>query len=188
MEYCSGGNLLSYLTNSGEILKENSVKEISSQLLSAIKFLHKYGIVHRDIKLDNILLFNLSDLFNIKLIDFGLSTILSYSQFTNEAYGSLCYSAPEIHLEIFYNHKIDIWSFGIVLYFLLSGFFPFDDYNNCYDNIIYQIINKKVSFPNYSCFLFSSFEVKELINNCLEKDFDKRFNALQAENDLWFMN
>ena len=84
------------------------------------------GVVHRDIKLENIMLSNNTKDFP-KIIDFGLSYVLTKNQTLNEGYGTLMYCAPEIYENKPYNNMIDIWSLGIVFYAMLANNLPFYD-------------------------------------------------------------
>jgi len=106
-------------------LPEQQAKRILGQVLEAVDFCHKNGIVHRDIKPDNILLDEQGD---VKLADFGLSTKFTAGEKLNRACGSPSYIAPEIldHNNREYDGaKADVWSIGVVLYILLSGQKPF---------------------------------------------------------------
>ena len=92
------------------------------KLLRAINHCHAHGIAHRDIKPENILVGNDNE---IKLIDFGLSKQdLSHAYNLQSLAGTPYYTAPEI-VHGLYNYKCDIWSLGILLYLLLSGYLPF---------------------------------------------------------------
>jgi len=94
-----------------------------------VRYLHAFGILHRDLKPENILLVKKtnSKIPKLKIMDFGLSKVVGLNEKTNEGYGSLCYSSPEIIVKKSYDSKIDVWSIGVIVYFLLSGTFPFDD-------------------------------------------------------------
>lgn len=90
------------------------------KLFRAIGHCHANGIVHRDIKPENIMIGKDKE---VKLIDFGLSKQSSSSSLSTIA-GTPYYMAPEV-LEGYYNNKCDIWSLGVLLYVLLSGYLPF---------------------------------------------------------------
>ena len=93
----------------------------------AIYYLHSYGIIHRDIKLDNILMTDLSEKADIRLLDFGLSKIIGEDEKCTEPYGTLSFVAPEILEGKPYDKSVDLWSLGIITYALLCGYLPFDD-------------------------------------------------------------
>jgi len=96
------------------------------QMGSAIKYLHSYGIAHRDLKLENIMMVDTSDTPKIKLADFGLSKMIGPNETTNDPFGTLSYVAPEVLLQKQYSKNVDIWSMGIIIYVLMSGMLPFD--------------------------------------------------------------
>ena len=129
MEYCKNGNLFNYFNNNYYKLDENLAKKIIYKLLLVTNFIHSLGIIHRDIKLGNILLFGeFKD--NIRLIDFGLSTILGPNEKSIEPCGTLAFAAPELLKEKPYSKSVDLWSIGIVTFFLLCGYLPSDDENS----------------------------------------------------------
>lgn len=103
---------------------QNEALSIIRQIASAIKYCHDKNIIHRDIKLANVLIDNNG---NIKLTDFGLCIIKKYKDdvYRTDA-GTMKFKAPEIFLRHDYNESIDIWSFGVLIYVLLIGKYPFD--------------------------------------------------------------
>lgn len=123
MEYIKFGELYNYvITNS--VLSEKQAGQIFVQILVAVDYLHQNKIAHRDIKLENILISNLNPI-NIKLVDFGFSHFISEA--TNYRCGSIDYAAPEVKSNNAFDPlKTDIWSMGVILHILLTGFFPFE--------------------------------------------------------------
>jgi len=122
MELMQGGELYE------EIVRRKSFTEkdacfIMKQLLEALRYLHEKGIVHRDLKLENLLLVQQNKL-DIKLADFGLSKIMKESTLTT-ACGTPFYVAPDILLGEGYDTAVDLWACGVLLYVLLSGRLPF---------------------------------------------------------------
>lgn len=89
MEFCSGGDLFSYLEKRGFRLPEQKAANLIHKLSAAVFYLHSYGICHRDLKPENILMTDTSEEADIRLLDFGLSKIIGPSETCNEPYGTL---------------------------------------------------------------------------------------------------
>jgi serine/threonine protein kinase len=126
MEYCSGGDLFTYIEKRGFRLPEPRAFQIIHQLCCAAYYVHSYGIAHRDLKPENILMTNDSEEAEIKVLDFGLSKIIGPNESCTEPYGTLCYVAPEVLLEHPYTKAVDMWSIGVITYLLIAGCLPFD--------------------------------------------------------------
>jgi len=122
LEYICGGELVALiLKNQG--LSEAHTHKLFKQILSAIETCHAHNIIHRDIKLQNILLDHNR---NIKLIDFGLSNFRQDGVFRTTFCGTPAYASPEILLGTKYNGpEVDVWSLGVVLFAMLTSQFPF---------------------------------------------------------------
>lgn len=111
-----GLTLLEYVQQHGP-LSESEARVVMMQLLEAIKRCHDLGILHRDIKLDNIMFRTSNNQLNdVALIDFGLSRFVNPGGFANTHVGTDEYMAPEIVDDEAYTGKADIWSLGVVLY------------------------------------------------------------------------
>ena len=122
MELCPGGDLLNYVRKRRK-LTEKPAKYIFKQIMQGIAYMHQQGIVHRDIKLDNILLDGHG---NIKIADFGVSRRVIEGELLFEQCGTPAYIAPEIVQEIGYKgFPVDIWSAGVCLYAIMYGSVPF---------------------------------------------------------------
>ena len=123
MEVCGGGDLLTFVRRRRK-LKEDNAKFIFRQIIQGIQYVHTKGVLHRDIKLDNILLTSEGD---VKICDFGVSKIIaSKSQLQTEQCGTPAYIAPEVFKgKGYFGFKSDIWSAGVVLYAMLFGTVPF---------------------------------------------------------------
>jgi hypothetical protein len=123
-EFIDGGQLLDYIISHGR-LRERAARKFARQIGSALNYCHRNSIVHRDLKIENILI---SKSGNIKIIDFGLSNLYSPSSHLSTFCGSLYFAAPELlNAKLYTGPEVDIWSFGIVLYVLVCGKVPFDD-------------------------------------------------------------
>ena len=145
-EYLPDGPLNNY--------NSNTIKEIYNGLL----FLKKNGIIHRDIKAKNIIMKD----GHPYIIDFGLSKIQSKNSVSYESYGTLTYIAPEVFECNGYNHKCDVWSFGIMLHCLKYGDVPFNSEDNDNEKIINKILGETYEKKEET-------KYDDLIEICLEK-------------------
>ena len=195
MEYINGGNLFSYVKKRRK-LSEKIAKFLFKQIILCLMYIHSQLIVHRDIKLENILI-DVNN--NVKICDFGIGIILSNEN--QELYGRCgtpIYIAPEIIISTkekgYKGFPVDIWSAGIVLYIMLSGKLPFnldeeiddfDDYNNNIKEknvkLKYEIVNNE---PKYIEKI--SDEARDLLKGLLNKDPNKRLTCEQILNHPWF--
>ena len=123
-EYVNGGQMLDYIISHGR-LRERVARKFARQIGSALEYCHKNNVVHRDLKIENILI---SQTGNIKIIDFGLSNLYDPSGHLGTFCGSLYFAAPELlNAKVYTGPEVDVWSFGVVLYVLVCGKVPFDD-------------------------------------------------------------
>jgi calcium-dependent protein kinase len=129
MEYCKGGSVIEALQRFSE-KNERIIASIMKQLLSALSYMHSLNIIHRDIKLDNIVFLSKSeDCISIKIIDFGTAVQTPHKIVQNYPIaGTLSYLAPEVLKETL-TEKSDIWSSGVLMYILLTGVSPFKGKN-----------------------------------------------------------
>ncbi|CAD8075900.1 unnamed protein product [Paramecium sonneborni] len=121
MHHCKGGTLYQYLIENDLNLPELVTQEIMRKLLLGLDHLHQLGIMHRDIKLDNIMLLRKNDPNSITIMDFGYSTFIEEERFTFQRCGTPGYIAPEILNMNQYNELCDIYSLGCVFHALLTG-------------------------------------------------------------------
>ena len=184
MEYCSGGDLFSYLERNKFHIPERQSCKIIYKILNALSYLHSFGIIHRDIKSENILItYNNDEEFDIRINDFNLSKILGPGEYCNETCGTLSYVAPEILLKKKYNKLVDSWSLGVTCYLLISGSLPFDHPLN--DK---EIIRKTIyEQPNFRNGIWEKIpnECINFISKLLEKNPKKRMTINEALNHEW---
>ncbi len=125
-EFVDGVQLLDYIVSHGK-LEESQARAFFRQILSAVDYCHHNSIVHRDLKIENILVERGSQA-RIKLLDFGLSNFFHPDAHLDTFCGSLYFAAPELLSgHIYTGPEVDVWSLGIVLYVLVCGRVPFDD-------------------------------------------------------------
>ena len=183
MEYCSGGDLLSYFEHYEYELKETRVCEIIHKLSMAIYYLHSYGIVHRDLKPENILMTDLSPEADIRLLDFGLSKIIGNEEKCTEPYGTLSFVAPEVLQGKPYDKSVDLWSIGIITFLLLCGYLPFDD-KHSEREIARQTIQDPVPFESKIWNKYTP-EAKNFVEGLLQKKPEKRFTIKEILEHPW---
>ena len=183
MEYCSGGDLLSYFEYHEYELPETKVCEIIHKLSMAIYYLHSYGIVHRDLKPENILMTDLSMQADIRLLDFGLSKIVGNDEKCTEPYGTLSFVAPEVLQGKPYDKSVDLWSIGIITFLLLCGYLPFDD-KHSEREIARQTIQDPVPFEEKIWSKYSP-EAKTFVDGLLQKKPEKRYTIKEILEHPW---
>ena len=183
MEYISGGTLTQFLKKRYFNFSETQAANIINQIGQGLKYLHSYGIVHRDLKTENIMMTQLNDNGIIKIMDFGLSKIIGPKEGLIDGYGTLSYVAPEVLLRDPYNKEIDIWSLGIILFLMLSGHLPF--IGNKQDAVARKIVYDDVEFDEDEWEMRSR-KVIDLIEKALEKNPKKRINIDEFLDHPWF--
>lgn len=175
MECVDGGNLCTYV-KSKRRLSEDESRKIFFQLVQAVEYLHSQNIIHRDIKLENVLFTDSKD---IKLIDFGFSTIAQNGKKLRVFCGTPSYMAPEIVRRMEYEGKpVDMWSLGILLYALLCGCFPFRA--RSYPDLYRRIARGTFTIPDEL-----STPVRDLLRQLLSIDAYQRISAQSVLRHPW---
>ncbi|KAL7293341.1 hypothetical protein TKK_0013112 [Trichogramma kaykai] len=164
MEYLNGGDLMFHIQNSGRF-SEARAKFYAAEIWSGLIFLHKKGIVYRDLKLDNVLLDYEG---HIRIADFGMCKLQIFLDRTADTFcGTPDYMAPEIIKGLKYNQAVDWWSFGVLLYEMLTGQSPFSGCDE--DELFWSICNERPFIPRYL-----SQSATDLLVCLLEKDAGRR--------------
>ncbi|PFH34944.1 calcium dependent protein kinase CDPK7 [Besnoitia besnoiti] len=184
MELVRGGELFD-LIQQNHRLPELHVNRIISQLLSTVYYLHKCGIVHRDLKPENILLTDRTPNATIKLTDFGLSTLCAPNEVLHQPCGTLAYVAPEVLTMEGYNHQVDVWSIGVIMYLLLRGRLPFPISKTIGHPSFFE--NTPVSFDGPVWREISS-SAKDLVLRMLQPDPRRRITVAEALQHIWVKN
>ncbi|CAD8068207.1 unnamed protein product [Paramecium primaurelia] len=161
-------------------LPESKTKQIVLQLLDAMKYLRLKNIVHRDLKLANILI---NEQMQIKLADFGYSKSLINNELLQIYCGTPTTMAPEILKNSkSYNHKCDIWSLGVILYRILYGYPPFVSSKGTAQDLLLTIQNNNHQFTQH---IFLSAECKDLQKKMLVVDSKNRINFEDLFKHQW---
>lgn len=180
MEYLGDTDLLSFLLENGRC-HELLAKKIFLQILEIIYYLHSQGIVHGDIKAENIIIN--TETYECKLIDFGMST-KNGSELRKGFLGTPIYMAPELLDKNFENtnhYKSDIWSLGVLLYAILHNFYPFDA-----ENITKQNYHKKLMKCQYIKYRGISQEAYDLLGKLINTNPSERISLEEIFDHQWF--
>ncbi|KAL1560338.1 CBL-interacting serine/threonine-protein kinase 12 [Salvia divinorum] len=178
MEYVKGGELFSKVAKGR--LKEDVGRKYFQQLISAVAFCHARGVYHRDLKPENVLL---DEEGNLKVSDFGLSAIseqINQDGLFHTFCGTPAYVAPEVLARKGYNgEKVDIWSCGVVLFVLMSGYLPFHDKN-------VMAMYKRIYKGDFSCPRWFSPELIRLVSRMLDANPETRITIPEIMKNRWF--
>ncbi len=177
-EYVKNGDLVQYFRQN-PLMEEPELKQFFHKILKGVEYLHRNKVIHRDIKLDNILL---DEDLQPKLCDFGISSLIEDGQVIMDTGGTPAYLAPEvIKAEGKVCEKSDVWSLGVLLFLMNFGTVPFKsaDMQNLYSKIILG----HFKFPMYDDV---SIEVIDLIKRMLVVDVDSRLSVEGVLKHRWF--
>ncbi len=195
-ELIKGGELTGFIEKRSR-LDEDQAAAILYALLSAVAYLHGCGIAHRDIKPENVLLETKADgtVENVKLIDFGFSRVVLPGELMLEQCGTLTYIAPEVLQKYGYGKEADLWSLGIIMYYMynlllsythedrLRGTLPYDAKDRLM--IVDRILNGGIDVDGEGWRTVSR-EARDLLGRLLEKSPAQRIRAKEALAHPWF--
>ncbi|URD78041.1 Cbl-interacting protein kinase [Musa troglodytarum] len=179
LEYVNGGELFDKISSKGK-LSEKEGRRLFQQLIDAVSYCHDKGVYHRDLKPENVLVDAKG---NIKISDFGLSALpqhLGNDGLLHTTCGSPNYIAPEILSNRGYDGaRSDIWSCGVILYVILTGYLPFDDRNLA---VLYQkIVRGDTKIPRWL-----SPGAQNILRRILDPNPVTRMNVAGIKADDWF--
>lgn len=172
LEYVEGGELFNHIS-SRDVLPEHEAIRIFRQIIAALAYCHQFNICHRDLKPENILMDRNC---NIKIVDFGMAALQPMNKWLETPCGSPHYAAPEvIRAEPYRGDKADVWSCGVILFAMLTGFLPFD----CPDGDDWRDVVNVVLQCDYRIPDNLSHEAQDLIWRILQPDPRRRMSIKQ---------
>lgn len=178
MEFAKGGELFAKLSKGR--FSEDLSRRYFQQLISAVGYCHSRGVFHRDLKPENLLL---DENWDLKVTDFGLSAVneqIRADGLLHTLCGTPAYVAPEILAKRGYDGaKVDVWSCGIILYVLNTGYLPFNDPN-------LMVMYRKIYKGEFRCPKWMSPDLKRFLSRLLDTNFETRIKVDEIMNDPWF--
>ncbi|CAE6516609.1 unnamed protein product [Rhizoctonia solani] len=176
----AGAELFDTLAKHGR-LPEETARSIFQQLVSAVAHSHKCKVIHRDLKPENILIDWSGPVPDVKVIDFGLSNVMTDGDFLRTSCGSPCYACPEvISAKVYAGPEVDVWSIGVILYLMLAGRLPFEDENT-------HILMDKICTGRYHMPSDIPPDAANLIKNCIVVNPIKRLTMPEIMEHPWFL-
>ncbi|EPE02367.1 calcium calmodulin-dependent protein kinase type i [Ophiostoma piceae UAMH 11346] len=174
-----GGELFDRICRKGSYY-ESDAADLIRATLSAVAYLHDHGIVHRDLKPENLLFRTPEDNADLLIADFGLSRVMDEEQFhvLTTTCGTPGYMAPEIFKKIGHGKPVDIWALGVITYFLLCGYTPFDRDSDFEE--MQAILQADYSFTPEDYWRGVSEAAKDFVRRCLTIDASRRMTAHEA--------
>ena len=180
-ELLLGGDLLLSLRDRGSF-SEDDARQIFIKVMESLSHVHAAGVVHRDVKLDNLVMVEPYDVSSVRLIDFGMAAELDGSVM-NMRCGTPHFIAPEVILSSqSYGTEVDVWAAGVVLFQLLSGYLPFDA--RTVRELFKKIIKGKADFNDPAWSMVSP-EAADLTRKLLTVDPSKRPTPEEAMTHPW---
>ncbi|CAL8102439.1 unnamed protein product [Calicophoron daubneyi] len=176
MEYAPAGELHSYLKRNGR-MEDKAAKNLSTQIISALEHMHKHGVVHRDLKAENVMF---SSSTWVKVGDFGFSKFVNPTDALTTFCGSPPYAAPELFVaDSYIGPAVDLWALGVLIFYMVTGGLPFR--GDCVSRIKRAVLDGSYVIPDYvapGC--------QDLINGLLTRPVEQRLNMDGVKNSSWF--
>ncbi|XP_054163991.1 serine/threonine-protein kinase DCLK1-like isoform X2 [Oppia nitens] len=183
MELVKGGDLFDAITLANKYT-EVDASHMIHDLAGALQYLHSMNIVHRDVKPENLLIYEKNCVKSLKLGDFGLAVEMEDNLLLYSVCGTPTYVAPEILAETGYGKQVDIWAAGVIAYILLCGFPPFANEDNDQDLLFDQILSGSFEFTEPYWEPISD-SAKHLITRMLEVEPIRRLTATEVLEHPW---
>lgn len=183
-DLCTGGELFDRICAKGNYYEADAA-ELVRTILRAVQYIHGCGIVHRDLKPENLLFRSPAEDADIMIADFGLSRVVDDEKFKalNEVCGTPGYMAPEIFRKLGHGKPVDIWAMGVITYFLLCGYTPFD--RDTQQEEMEAIIAGDYRFEPKEYWANVSDVARDFVRLLLTNDPAKRPTAQQALEHPW---
>ncbi|KDR77361.1 hypothetical protein GALMADRAFT_246752 [Galerina marginata CBS 339.88] len=183
-DLCTGGELFDRICAKGNYY-EADASALLRTLFLAVQYIHDSGIVHRDLKPENLLFRTQAEDADIMIADFGLSRVMEEEKLNQltEICGTPGYMAPEIFKKTGHGKPVDIWAMGVITYFLLAGYTPFD--RDSQQQEMEAIIAGDYKFEPEEYWQNVSATAKDFVKTCLTVDPAKRPTAAQALQHKW---
>jgi len=183
-DLCTGGELFDRICAKGNYY-ENDAAELVRIIMKAVKYIHDGGIVHRDLKPENLLFRSKKEDADIMIADFGLSRVIEEEklQLLTEICGTPGYMAPEIFKKTGHGKPVDVWAMGVITYFLLCGYTPFD--RDTQQQEMEAIIAGDYKFEPEEYWANVSETAKSFVSECLTIDPANRPTAEQLLKHKW---
>ncbi|XP_071419036.1 myosin light chain kinase, smooth muscle isoform X4 [Pithys albifrons albifrons] len=181
LEMVSGGELFERIIDEDFELTERECIKYMKQISEGVQYIHKQGIVHLDLKPENIMCVNKTGT-SIKLIDFGLARRLENAGSLKVLFGTPEFVAPEVINYEPIGYETDMWSIGVICYILVSGLSPFMGDND--NETLANVTSATWDFDD-EAFDEISDDAKDFISNLLKKDMKSRFNCTQCLQHPW---
>ncbi|KAI0260006.1 Pkinase-domain-containing protein [Gloeopeniophorella convolvens] len=183
-DLCTGGELFDRICAKGNY-HEPDAAELVRTIMKAVQYIHDSGIVHRDLKPENLLFRTPAEDADIMIADFGLSRVMEEERFhlLTEICGTPGYMAPEIFKKSGHGKPVDIWAMGVITYFLLAGYTPFDRENQHQE--MEAIIAGDYKFEPAEYWENVSDTAKAFVTACLTVDPAQRPTAAEMLKHGW---